>query len=161
MQAVVVDHRDARPGDKQYHWEQKGVPFRLEVGPRDVEAGVAVLKHRLDRAKETVPLAQLDAAFLRQKLDAAHTALFAKAKQFQEAHTRRAGSYDELKAILEKDGGFVRCFFKPDRAVEKRVKDETKATVRCILLEGQSAPKGTCIVSGAETDTEVLFAQAY
>ncbi len=159
MQAVVVDHRDARPGDKQYHWEQKGVPLRMEVGPRDVEAGVGVLKHRLDRSKETVPLAQLDQPFVQKKLDAAHAALFARAQQFQDSHTRRAGTYEELKQMLEKEGGFVRCHFQPDPAAEKRIKDETKATVRCIPLD-QSAP-GKCIVSGAEGAPEVLFAQAY
>ncbi len=158
MQAVVVDHRDARPGDKQYHWEQKGVPLRMEVGPRDVEAGVAVLKYRLDRSKETVPLAQLDHAFIQGKLDAAHAALFAQ--KFQDASTRSASSYDELKQILEKEGGFVRCFFRPDPAAEKRIKDETKATVRCIPL-AQPATLGKCIVSGAEGSPEVLFAQAY
>jgi prolyl-tRNA synthetase len=160
MQAVVVDHRDVRPGDKQYHWEQKGVPLRLEVGPRDVDAGVVVLKHRLDRSKESVPVAQLDHAFLQKKLDAAHAALFARAKQFQEASTRRATSYEELKALLAKEGGFVRCHFKPDAATEKRIKDETKATVRCIPLD-QPGGTGQCIVSGAADAPEVLFAQAY
>jgi prolyl-tRNA synthetase len=71
------------------------------------------------------------------------------------------GSYDEMKAVLEKDGGFVRCFFKPDKAVEKRIKDETKATVRCIPLDATSAGNGKCIVTGDDTDIQVLFAQAY
>lgn len=159
-QAVVVDHRDIRPGDKQYHWEQKGVPLRLEVGPRDVDAGVAVLKYRLDRSKENVNAADLTKAFIQAKLDAAHTALFEKAKAFQSASTRTAISYAELKAILEKDGGFVRCYFKPDKATEKRIKDETKATVRCIPLE-QSGKPGKCIVSGEDVENEVLFAIAY
>jgi prolyl-tRNA synthetase len=65
-----------------------------------------------------------------------------------------------MKAILEKDGGFVRCWFEPDGAAEDRIKSETKATVRCIPLE-QPGGSGRCIFSGKETTTEVLFAQAY
>jgi len=160
-QAVVVDHRDARPGDKQYHWEQKGVPFRLEVGPRDVDAGVAVFKQRLDRAKESLPLASFTRELLLQKLDAAHQQLLEKARAFQTASTRTATTYEEMKTILEKDGGFVRCHFKPDKAAEKRIKDETKATVRCIPLDSAAAGPGKCIYTGQDTDVQVLFAQAY
>lgn len=159
-QTVIVDDRDSRPGDKQYHWEQKGVPLRLEVGPRDVESGVAVLKHRIDRSKEQVTLAQLTKDFVQSKLDAAHKALFDKARDYQRTNTRTATSYDEMKQILKDHGGFVRCFFREDKEVEKRIKDETKATVRCIPLEYPSGA-GTCIVTGRETSTEVLFAQSY
>ena len=89
-----------------------------------------------------------------------HNPLFERAKAFRDANTRRADSYDELKSILAKDGGFVRCWFEPDGAAEDRIKEETRATVRCIPLE-QSGGTGKCIVSGKETRTEVLFAQAY
>jgi prolyl-tRNA synthetase len=159
-QQIVVDWRDSRPGDKQYHWEQRGVPFRLEVGPRDVDGGAFVLKRRLDRGKETVNLTAVSASWLRGKLDEVQAAMFEKARVFREENTRRAGSYEEMKQILEGSGGFVRGFFKPDRAVEAKVKEETKATVRCIPFE-QAGTTGKCIVTGAETKTEVLFAQAY
>ncbi len=158
-QRIVVDLRDARPGDKQYHWEQRGVPFRIEVGPRDVQAGVFVLKHRLDRAKETVNLADASAAWLQSKLDAMHHTLFDRAKQFRQASTRDAGSYDELKQILEQHGGFVRCWFEPSRESEAKIKEDTKATVRCIPME--QAGSGTCIYTGKPTTTRVLFAQSY
>ena len=65
-----------------------------------------------------------------------------------------------MKQILKEHGGFVRCYFKPDREAEKRIKDETKATVRCIPFDQPGTP-GKCIYSGEETSTEVLFAQAY
>lgn len=159
-QAVVVDDRDSRPGDKQYYWEQKGVPLRLEVGPRDVDGGVAVIKYRLDRSKENVQAAALTHDFIAGKLESAHKALFEKALKFQQDNTRNAATYEEMKQILSQHGGFVRCWFKPDKDVEKRVKDETKATVRCIPLE-QSGGSGKCIVTGVDTDTQVLFAQAY
>jgi prolyl-tRNA synthetase len=159
-QSVVVDWRDTRPGDKQYHWEQRGVPFRLEVGPRDVDAGAFVLKQRLDRGKATVALAEVSASWLREKLDQMHAAMFDKARQFRDQNTRRADTYDQMKEILEKQGGFVRAWFKPSVETEAKIKDETKATVRCIPFD-QPGGKGKCIYSGEETATEVLFAVAY
>ncbi|MDP9174394.1 MAG: proline--tRNA ligase [Planctomycetota bacterium] len=159
-QKVVVDWRDARPGDKQYHWEQRGVPLRIEVGPRDVAAGAMVVKRRLDREKATVNLADLSPAWLREKMDQLHAAMYTKALAYRQQNTRDAVTYDQMKEILSKDGGFVRAFFKPDRASEAKIKEETKATVRCIPLEGQGET-GPCILTGEPTTTRVLFAQAY
>ncbi|HEX2971956.1 MAG TPA: proline--tRNA ligase [Tepidisphaeraceae bacterium] len=159
-QRIVVDWRDSRPGDKQYYWEQRGVPFRFEVGPRDVQSNALMMKRRLDRAKEIINLSQVSVAWLRGKLDEVHQAMYDKALKFRDANTRSASSYEELKKILANEGGFVRCFFKPDRANEAKIKEETKATVRCIPFE-QSGKSGKCIYTGEETSTEVLFAQAY
>jgi prolyl-tRNA synthetase len=162
-QRIVADFRDSRPGDKQYHWEQRGVPFRMEVGPRDVEAGAFVLKGRIDGTKQVIKLDEVIAggpAWLRTRLDAAHGALFEKARQFRDENTRTATSYDEMKTILKEQGGFVRCYFEPDKASEARIKDETKATVRCIPFDQPDAP-GKSVYDGRETGTQVLFAQAY
>jgi prolyl-tRNA synthetase len=159
-QRIVVDWRDSRPGDKQYHWEQRGVPFRLEVGPRDVDAGAFVLKQRLDRGKATVTAAEVSADWLRDKLDQMHTAMFEKAKTFRDENIRRADSYAQMKEILEKHGGFIRAWFKPSRESEAKIKEETKATVRCIPFD-QPGGSGKCIFTGEETETEVLFAIAY
>ena len=159
-QRVVVDWRAVRPGDKQYHWEQRGVPFRIEVGPRDVQKETFVLKKRLGGDKEFLPFATATPDWLRGMLEDAHGQLLARATEFRDANTRRAGSYDELKEILTGEGGFVRCHFHPDPAREQQVKDETKATVRCIPFEQESGP-GKCIVSGEDGAEEVLFAQAY
>jgi prolyl-tRNA synthetase len=160
-QKIIVDWRDSRPGDKQYHWEQRGVPFRFEAGPRDVAQSSLVMKNRLNRDKTVAPLADLSADWLKAKLAAAHTAMMEKARAFRDANTRDASSYDELKKIIAEHGGFVRCFFKPDRSAEGRIKEETKATVRCILLESSQGQKGKCIYTGEEVETKVLFAQAY
>jgi prolyl-tRNA synthetase len=159
-QKIVVDWRDARPGDKQYHWEQRGVPFRFEAGPRDVQGNAVMMKNRLNRDKAIVPIAEMNAAWLRQKMAAAHTAMLEKAKKFRDDNTRTASSMDELKKLLAEQTGFVRCFFIPDRATETAIKHETKATVRCVLIE-KSGNKGACISTGKDTDEEVLFAQAY
>jgi prolyl-tRNA synthetase len=159
-QRIVVDWRDSRPGDKQYHWEQRGVPFRMEVGPRDVDGGAFVLKQRLDRGKATVSAGEVSSVWLRQKLDEMHTAMFEKARKFRDENIRRAESYAQMKEILEKQGGFVRAWLKPSKESEQKIKEETKATVRCIPFD-QPAGKGKCIFSGEETETEVLFAIAY
>jgi prolyl-tRNA synthetase len=159
-QRIVVDWRDARPGEKHFHWEQHGVPFRLEVGPRDVDGETLVLKNRLDREKEIVNLGDLSAAWLRGKLEAMQQTLFDRAQAFRDASTRRAGSYEEMKAILDQDGGFVRAYFEPGDASEEKIQQETKATVRCIPFDQPDSP-GKCLLTGQETSTEVLFAQAY
>ena len=162
-QRIVADFRDARPGDKQYHWEQRGVPFRMEVGPRDVDAGAFVLKSRTDGTKQVIKLDEATGGgknWLRMRLDAAHDALFNKALRFREDNTRTASTYDEMKKILKEQGGFVRCYFEPDKAAEARIKDETKATVRCIPFDQPSTP-GKSVYDGRETRTHVLFAQAY
>ncbi len=159
-QTVIVDNRDARPGDKQYHWEQRGVPLRIEVGPRDVDAGVVVVKKRLDRSKATAPVGELSAAWLSAQLGAIHREMLDAAAKRQSEMTRTADSYDQMKTILAEQGGFVRVWFKPDAQAEKRIKEETKATVRCIPFE-QPGGSGKCIYSGEECSTQVLFAQAY
>jgi prolyl-tRNA synthetase len=159
-QRIVADFRDARPGEKHFHWEQRGVPFRIEVGPRDVDAGNLVLKGRIDGSKETLAASIANEDWLRSKLDAAHKALFEKARTYRDQNTHSADTYEQMKQILKDKGGFVRCYFTPDRANEKRIKDETKATVRCIPFEQPSAP-GKDILTGQETKTQVLFAVAY
>lgn len=157
-QAIVVDWRDNRPGDKQFHWEQRGVPFRIEVGPRDVDGGAFVLKKRLDRSKETVPLAGVSVEWLRGQLEAVQKAMFEKARAFREANIKTAASYEELKKAVEA-GGFVRCYFTPNREIEAKIKEETKATVRCIPFDQGGAGKD--VYTGQETATQVIFAQAY
>jgi prolyl-tRNA synthetase len=159
-QKILVDWRDVRPGDKQYHWEQRGVPFRIEVGPRDVQQNVAVLKRRLDRGKENVSINDMSPQWLSTKLSEVHTAMLEKARKFRDENTRDAGSYDEMKKILSEQGGFVRVFFEPDKDAEAKIKAETKATVRVIPFD-QSGTSGKCVYSGRETKTQVLFAQAY
>jgi prolyl-tRNA synthetase len=159
-QRLVVDWRDARPGDKQYHWEQRGVPFRIEVGPRDVDGGAFILKRRLDRGRETIPLSQAHAEWLRGNLQKAHQAMFDRALQTRQEMTREAESYDQMKQILCEKGGFVRCYFQPNIQNEAMIKDQTKATVRCIPFD-QPASEGRDIFTGQPTRTQVLFALAY
>lgn len=159
QQSIVVDWRDNRPGDKQFHWEQRGVPFRMEVGPRDVDSGNVVVKRRFDRSKETVEAAKLTPKHLRTELEAVQALMLEKARKFRDDNTRGAASYDELKAGVA-NGGFVRCFFHPDREAEAKIKEATKATVRCLPFDAEGKT-GKCVYSGKEGAPEVIFAVAY
>jgi prolyl-tRNA synthetase len=161
-QAIIVDWRDNRPGDKQFHWEQRGVPFRMEVGPRDVDGGAFVLKKRFDRSKEIVPAGTATAEWLRNSLEQVQAAMLEKARMFRDTNMKVAGSYDELKKLAA-EGGFIRCHFTPSKEAEAKIKEETKATVRCIPFEynGDKATAGKDIYTGQETTTQVIFAQSY
>jgi prolyl-tRNA synthetase len=167
-QSVLIDGRDNRPGDKHFHWEQRGVPLRIEIGPRDVAAGTCVVKDRVAGDKVTIKLQDLSADWLRKRLDAMQQALFQRAKKYRDENTHHAASYDELKDLLENKGGsagltaggFVRALFHPDREAEAKIKQETKATVRCIPFDAEGKT-GKCIHSGKEGAPEVIFAVAY
>jgi prolyl-tRNA synthetase len=161
-QAIVVDKRDQmRPGEKHYFWEQRGAPLRIEVGPRDCDAGQVVVKSRLDGTKEFVAVGDLTRAWLDAKLDAMQKALFARALAFRDANITTVATYAELKAFFEKgDKGFLRCHFIPSKEVEAQIKTETKATVRCIPF-AQDKVMGTCMFTGQPTDTQVVFGISY
>lgn len=158
-QTVVVDRRDTlRPGEKFFHWEQRGVPLQIEVGPRDCAAGTVVLKSRLHRTRETLPLAAITREALDGRLQAIQGEMFRRALAFRESHTHLVTSYEDLRRFFEHDRGFLRAHFRPSREVEARIKEETKATVRAIL---EDTGPGRCIVTGEPAEHEVVFAIAY
>ncbi|MBS2036926.1 proline--tRNA ligase [bacterium] len=159
-QSVILDLRDDRPVEKHFHWEQRGVPFRFEIGPRDVEKGTFVLKIRATGEKRFVELKDATAEWLQNLAGEIQQAMFAKAKAFRDEHIVEATSYEELKAALEARRGFVRCWFKESVEAEAKIKEETKGTVRCIPFD-QPGGSGQCIYSGEETTTQVLFSVAY
>ena len=159
-QSVVLDMRDDRPVEKHFHWEQRGVPFRLEVGPRDVEKGTFVLKIRATGEKRFVPRDEVTPEWLAGLAQEIQATMLQKAKDFLESHIVEAHSYEELKKLLAERAGFVRCWFREDSAAEAKIKEETKGTVRVIPFE-QSGGSGTCIYSGEEASEQVLFSVAY
>ena len=156
---VKVDWRDDSPGFKYNHWELRGVPFRLEIGPRDVAAGQGMLVKRVDRSKEAVPLAQL-AAELPARLRAYQAELFKRALDFRESNTHSVDTYQELKDGLDGEGGFFMAPWCGDGKCEKQVNDETGATIRCIPFDSP-AEAGKCIICGGASEQRVLFARAY
>jgi prolyl-tRNA synthetase len=156
---VKVDWREESPGFKYSHWELRGVPYRLEIGPRDVAAGNGVLVRRLDRDKQTVALTAL-AAELPTRLADYQAMLFQRALDFRETNTHKADTYDEFKAILERDGGFILAPWCGSAACEKQINAETSATIRCIPFDSPDEA-GQCLIDGKPSERRVLFARAY
>jgi prolyl-tRNA synthetase len=163
--ARVDDREGQTPGAKFFHWERRGVPAVLELGPRDLASGNIVLKRRDTGAKQVVPQAEI-AARLPEALDAMQSDLYRNAKQRLDDNTVLANSIEEVESILqdvtaEKGGGkFVMAHLKDDPAADARIK-AFKATVRCIPLEDRYDGPGKCIVTGEPVDRRVVIAKAY
>jgi prolyl-tRNA synthetase len=155
---VHLDDREHfQTGYKYSDWEMRGVPYRLEIGPKDVAKEQCVLVRRTDRKKDFVPLAGV-AAKLGELLDELQKDLLERAKTFREDNTARVSSYDDFKEVMRTKRGFLLAGWNGDPAVEAKIKEETKATVRVIPMDGgREAP---CVVTG-EKGREVYFAQAY
>jgi prolyl-tRNA synthetase len=165
---VRVDARDhLSPGSKYYEWERKGVPFRVEVGPKDLEKGQLALVRRLTpegaKRKEFVPEGEAVSG-LPGRLDAFQAELLATATRRREEHTHRgANSIDEVKEILDAGGGFVFTGWSGDPAVEQRMKDATRATSRVIPGEEfrSDTPPEKCVSGEGASRMEVAWARAY
>jgi prolyl-tRNA synthetase len=156
---VKVDWTDESPGFKYNHWELRGVPFRLEIGPRDVAAGQGMLVKRVDRSKEAVPLEKL-AAELPARLAAYQAELLQRATDFRDSNTHQADTYQQLKDGLDGQGGFYLAPWCGGEKCEKQASDDTGATIRCIPFDSPDE-KGKCIVCDGASERRVLFARAY
>jgi len=155
----VDDRSDVSPGWKFNEYEMRGVPVRLELGPRDLENGVCVLVSRVTGEKKQVPLDNL-VAEVQTMLDEVHRQMFERAAQFREEHFFSVETLDELKGSLEEKRGFALAGWCGSEACEKQVKDETGATSRNIPFEpGETKTK--CLVCGDESKHTVVFARAY
>jgi prolyl-tRNA synthetase len=155
---VHLDDRDQlQPGYKYSDWEMRGVPVRLEIGPRDVEKDQCVLVRRDNRTKEFVPLAGV-AERLAELLGLIQADLLERARRFVAENTTRASTYDELKEVMREKRGFIVAGWNGDAAVEARIKEETKATIRVMAVD--ATREAACVVTG-EKGREVTFAQAY
>lgn len=161
---VRVDDREGiKPGAKYYEWEMRGVPLRLEIGPKDLEKGSVFSARRDTRAKAAIPMAGLPEA-VAKLLETIQGDLLTAARARREANSHRnVKSYDEFKQIMEGPGGFVYAGWNGDPATEAKVKEETKATIRCIPdpeFRSPEAPK-TCLITGQPAKHEVVWAKAY
>ena len=161
-----VDAREGQsPGAKFFHWERRGVPIVLELGPRDLDSGNIVLKRRHTGVKQPLPQQNL-AEVLPGALEAIQNDLLETARQRLQANTVMANSIEDVEAILkdvtaEKGGGkFVMAHLKDDPVCDARIK-EFKATIRCIPLVDQWDGAGKCIITGEPVDRRVVIAKAY
>jgi prolyl-tRNA synthetase len=156
---LKVDWREETPGFKYNHWELRGVPLRLEVGPRDVAAGQAVLVRRMDRVKEALSLASLPEE-LPVRLAAYQADVFQRARDFRAAHTHRIDTLGEMGEIFDAGGGFMLAHWCGSAECEKAVSSANGATIRCIPFDSPEEP-GACIADGRPSQRRVLFSRAY
>lgn len=155
---VNVDWREDSPGFKFNDWEMKGVPLRMEVGPRDIEKDQVVLVRRDTSEKVFIKSAEITKSAA-QLLDDIHNNLFNDAKAFMKANTHDVDTYDEFKRII-KEGGFVRCGWDGTSETEIKIKEETGATTRVIPFD-ENPKILKCIFTGKPAKHEVVFAKAY
>ena len=153
-----IDWSDSSPGFKFNEWELKGVPVRIEIGPRDVESKKLVMARRDNGEKFSISKNELGIK-IKTTLEEIQNNLFNQAKEFRNANTHDIKTYDEFKNIIN-NGGFVRCGWDGDSETELKIKEETKATIRCIPFNEN--PKGLkCVYSGKTAKHEVIYAKAY
>jgi prolyl-tRNA synthetase len=157
---VKIDDRDGlRPGFKFTEWEMKGVPIRLELGPKDLDAGQVMSVKRHNREKKSLPIPSLDTA-IPPLLDEVQQNLYDAALSRREAATVSIDDYEEFKKVLEAPGGFLKSHWCGSAECEERVKNETKATIRCIPLDAPEE-QGSCLICGKGSSRRVIFARAY
>jgi len=152
------DDDNRRPGWKFAHYEVKGVPVRVAMGPRDLENGKAEIARRDTKEKQTVDFEGLD-AFIENLLGEIQTNLFERAKAFRAANTKKVDTYDEFKSQID-GGGFFLAHWDGTKETESKIKEETQATIRCIALD-QEPEEGVCMVTGKPSAGRVIFAKAY
>ena len=156
---VTLDERDERPGWKFAEWELRGVPLRVEIGPKDIEKSAVLVARRDTREKQSIPMDGLPARLI-DLLTAVQRELFDRARNFRDQHTHRTSSYEEFKQIMEGRPGFVIAPWCGQAGCEAQIKTDTQATIRNMPLVGAS-PSGACVRDNAPAVVEAWFAKAY
>ncbi|MCE2759151.1 MAG: proline--tRNA ligase [Chitinophagaceae bacterium] len=153
------DSDNARPGWKFAEYEMKGVPVRVAIGPKDIENGVVEIARRDTKEKKSVPSEGV-ADYIKTLLDEIQQNLYSRALAFRDASITEVNTWDEFKKAISEKGGFVSAHWDGTGETEDMIKEETKATIRCIPLNNK-LEAGTCVFSGKPSQQRVLFAQAY
>jgi prolyl-tRNA synthetase len=160
--SVKYDNRDThKPGFKFAEHELKGVPLRIAIGPRDLENGTIEIARRDTLTKEQFVLAsQPISEKISGLLEEIQASIYSKALNFKGEMTTEVNSWEEFKEVLEEKGGFLSAHWDGTSATEEKIKDLTKATIRCIPLD-RKEEDGVCVYSGQPSIGRVLFAKAY
>ncbi len=157
---VTLDEREERPGWKFAEWELRGVPLRLEIGPKDIEKSAVLVARRDTREKQSLPMDGLAAAAARAaRRDPARTCSIAPLA-FRDEHTQRVATYDAFKQTMEGRPGFVIAPWCGDAACEAQIKTDTQATIRNMPIGG-AAPSGGCVRCDKPAVAEAWFAKSY
>ncbi|HYH28534.1 MAG TPA: His/Gly/Thr/Pro-type tRNA ligase C-terminal domain-containing protein, partial [Actinomycetota bacterium] len=159
LRCKIDDREGQRPGFKFAEWELRGVPLRVELGPRDLDAGRATVARRDTGDKDTIPLGSISQE-VPTLLEDIQSALLEDGRRFTEEHTFRVDSYDALRETLTEPGGFVIGPWCGSADCEAKVKEETKATIRYLPLD-PIEQSGKCVVCGSDAVEEAAWAQAY
>lgn len=158
--SVKYDNRTTqRPGAKFAQYELQGVPLRIAIGPNDLENGTVELARRDTLSKETIDLEELQSK-VTQLIAEIQDALYVKALKFRDQHITLVDDFEAFKATLETKGGFVSAHWDGSEETEQKIKELTKASIRCIPMDA-SQQEGKCVFSGAPSKQRVLFAKAY
>jgi prolyl-tRNA synthetase len=158
--SVKFDNRTTqKPGFKFAEWELKGVPVRIAVGPKDLENGTFEVARRDTLTKEVVSKDGIT-SYIGDLLEQIQKDLFEKALNYRNTHITEVNSFDEFKAVLDGEGGFVSAHWDGSAATEEKIKELTKATIRCIPLD-RVEQAGSCVFTGNPSAGRVLFAKAY
>ena len=158
--SVKYDHRTTqRPGAKFAQHELQGVPLRLAIGPKDLESGTVELARRDTLTKQVVNLENLTAT-VKTLITEIQTALFQKALDFRADHITQVDTFDAFKTVLEEKTGFISAHWDGTTETEEKIKELTKATIRCIPIDSK-LQDGVCVYSGKPSTQRVLFAKAY
>ncbi len=157
---VKFDNRDThKPGWKFNEYELKGVPVRIAIGPKDVEKGTVELARRDTLTKEFVNQDEV-VDTVSGLMTEIQNNLYVKAVDYRTEHTTKVDSYEEFKKVLKSKGGFIAAHWDGTTETEDRIKNDTKATIRCIPLDGEKEA-GSCMITGKPSSQRVLFAKAY
>jgi len=157
---VEIDDREyVSAGFKFNEWEKKGVPVRIEVGPRDIQGSQAVLVRRDTGEKENVSIENIEDV-VEKMLKDIQESLLKRSEELLVSKTHRVGSYDEFKSVLSSDKGFILAHWCGNNECEEQIKSETKATTRCLTQEGINS-SGKCIICGKDCSEEWVFSVSY
>ena len=156
--SVKLDNRDLRPGEKYYEWEKKGIPVRIEVGPKDLANNSVVLARRDTAEKKIVSLPELSEIVI-VTLGLIQESLYKKAEERLKENTVSVDNWDDFVKAIE-NNKFVKAHWSGDEDVALEIKEQTGATVRCFPLD-QEKEEGKCIKSGKPSVGRVVFAKSY
>jgi len=156
--SVLVDDGDARPGEKFYHWEKRGIPLRIEVGPKDIKEGSVFLVRRDTEEKEKTKLPEI-AQKARAMMEAIQQNLYNRALAYRKERTKSVDTWDDFVQAIEEQS-FVLAHWCNEREIEEEIQRETGATIRCIPFDREKE-EGRCIKTGKPSKGRVVFAKAY
>lgn len=155
-----VDEREGRPGSKYFEWERKGIPLRIEIGPKDIQKQSVVVVERVSGKKEFVLNKELS-PYIQEGLERIQKTLLESSRKFRLENTHEVSDYEEFKKVMNEKQGFIFAHLCLDENCEEKIKEETQASTRCIPFDGGLGNTGKCIYCKKDALNKVLFAKAY